>query len=101
MESDGCQFSDWSTCQADYPFAIHPKGFPIFLPPSDIEANDEYANEDPYSVADNISGAFHRRRIELTLALVKEAVSDNKKPAKILDLGCGQGHITEEMRRGI
>lgn len=99
IEMDGCKFSNWKSCQADYPFAVHPKGFPIFLSANDIEANDEYAITDPYSVADNKLDAFHRRRIELTLDMVRDAVSEKRTPPRILDLGCGQGHITEEIRR--
>lgn len=101
MESDGCDLAEWSRLYKDSRFARHPKGFNIFLPPEKLVVSDEYSESDPYTVEENIESDFHRRRIELTVDLVHEAVSSKKDTPQILDLGCGQGHITEKIRQAV
>lgn len=82
-------------------FTIHPNGFKVFLEQEKVIANDEYKNEDPYSVEENINSEFHIRRKELTVELLQEVVFSLKANRKfqVLDLGCGQGHITNEMHK--
>ena len=92
MESDGCNLAEWNQLYENSRFARHPKGFNIFLPPEKFVVCDEYSESDPYTVEENIENDFHRRRIELTVDLVREAVSSIKDTPQILDLGCGQGH---------
>jgi 2-polyprenyl-3-methyl-5-hydroxy-6-metoxy-1,4-benzoquinol methylase len=101
LAEDGCDISDWPTCHGQSLFARHAKGFLVFLPPSELTRSDEYAAEDPYTVEERIDSGFHRRRIDCTLELLREAVKGTRHGAglRILDLGCGQGHITERMRQ--
>jgi 2-polyprenyl-3-methyl-5-hydroxy-6-metoxy-1,4-benzoquinol methylase len=101
IESSGCDWSEWNRLCGNYRFAWHPQGFKIFLPPEKLVANDEYAESDPYTVEQNITSEFHRRRTKLTVDLVREAVSLRQNTPQILDLGCGQGHITENIRQSL
>lgn len=68
--------------------------FPVHLSESEIAASDEYAEVDPYSVEENLTGPFHQRRIDLTLELLRAT----GQPARILDVGCGEGYITGEIK---
>ncbi len=98
-ENDGCALEEWSTNYQHFSFAHHPQGFPVFLPPDKLDVSDEYASGDPYTVAENINSDFHKVRIELTLSLVGEALQHNGTPiARILDVGCGEGHITARIK---
>lgn len=99
FELDGCDLTQWDDLYGKAIFAHHPKGFKIFLSPQKIVACDEYVDSDPYTVEQNITSAFHRRRIELTIELTTEAISLLHKTPRILDLGCGQGHITHLLRK--
>lgn len=69
--------------------------FPVHLSASEIAASDEYSGADPYSVEENLTGPFHQRRISLTVELLRDIGS----PARILDVGCGEGYITGEIKR--
>jgi len=94
LESDGCDLAQWNCLHGQARFARHPKGFKVFLPPDKLAASDEYVNSDPYTVEQNIDNAFHRRRMELTVDLLRQAISFVRGTPKILDLGCGQRHLT-------
>ncbi len=98
LSRDGCDLVDWNRLYQESQFARHPSGFNIFLAPDKLLASDEYLESDPYTVEENINSEFHTHRFEVTLELVREAVSSIKGAPKILDLGCGQGHITEKIR---
>jgi len=99
IESDGCDLAEWDRLYGDCSFAWHPKGFKIFLPPDRLLACDEYSEGDPYTV--NMHSEFHTRRIDLTVELVRTAVSSIQGTPEILDLGCGRGYITEKIRQSI
>ncbi len=86
--------ADWR----DYAFAIHPAGFPVFLSPTKRDATDEYRDDDPYSVDQHVDSPFHERRYRCTSALLHVAVEDRTSVPRILDLGCGQGHVTAKLR---
>lgn len=102
IEKDGCPLSEWIKGSEGAVFALHPKGFKIFISPEQISIVDEYEDSDPYTVEENLDSEFHRRRIELTVDLLHEAVfSMPTNMPEILDLGCGQGHITEKMRQAL
>lgn len=101
VDSDGCDLCDWDRLWGSCQFARHVSGFKIFLAPDRLLVADEYATSDPYSVENNIERPFHRNRISLTIELVREAVSLLSYNPEILDLGCGQGHITEMIRRAL
>ncbi len=101
LESDGCDLAQWDRLYEQYQFARHPDGFKIFLPPDKLDISDEYRDSDPYTVEQNIDNEFHKQRIELTVSLVRDAVSQEEETPQILDLGCGQGHLTEMIRQGL
>jgi ubiquinone/menaquinone biosynthesis C-methylase UbiE len=42
---------------------------------------------------------FHKRRVRCTLELTQNAAAKKPGKLKILDVGCGEGHITEAVRR--
>ena len=73
----------------------------MFLPTGEVEASDEYSASDPYSVETGITGDFQRRRIECTLEIVGDAAKRIQRPPKVLDLGCGQGHITAVIKKQV
>ncbi|MEC4684597.1 MAG: class I SAM-dependent methyltransferase [Nitrospirota bacterium] len=98
-EADGCRYEDWENKSDDFPFAIHPEGFPIFLSPQELYDSDEYSEGDPYALEGNIEDEFHRQRIDSTLYLLKAALDEKISAPKILDIGCGQGHITAEIKK--
>lgn len=97
LEQDGCDLGDWERLHGDARFARHPGGFKIFLAPDKLDASDEYADSDPYNVEDQIDSQFHQRRFGITIDLLKQAEAALNRPLKILDLGCGEGHITQLM----
>lgn len=101
MDSDGCDLAQWDSLYGHYRFARSSKGFPIFLPPDKLNANDEYVDSDPYTVEQNIDSEFHKRRIEITVDLIREAALLRQNTQQVLDLGCGQGHITDKIRQAL
>lgn len=98
LDKDGCTLCDWTEQFDNAIFAKHPKGFPIFLPPHELEKSDEYKESDPYTVELNLDSDFHRRRIQCTLTMIEEAIKKVEGVPKLLDLGCGQGHITSKIK---
>ena len=104
INSDGCDLKDWHMLNGKVAFARSPKGFMIFLDTERISNCDEYAVKDPYTVEINLNSEFQKRRIDLTIELAKAAISpillEGGIP-KILDLGCGQGHITHVLQEKI
>lgn len=97
LDKDGCDLNDWKQQHGKSLYAKHPSGFPIFVSPEDLEVSNEYSESDPYTVERNIEGEFHQRRIECTLEMLREACDSIQGSQKILDLGCGQGHITNKI----
>ncbi|MEZ6047568.1 MAG: class I SAM-dependent methyltransferase [Planctomycetaceae bacterium] len=95
LETDGCELAEWESQYGIKQFALHPDGFKIFLHPDKLEASDEYAEADPYNVEEQIDSQFHQRRFGITIDLLKQASKSFSEPMKILDLGCGEGHITQ------
>ena len=91
-DADGASFESWLS-GSEARFATHPDGFRVFLPPEALDASDEYKDADPYSVNRNTESAFQRRRFQQTVDLVAAAVADLDRP-RILDIGCGEGHLT-------
>ena len=99
LDKDGCSLSNWREQYRQARFAIHPKGFLIFLSPDELEACDEYSDSDPYAFETNLDSEFHKRRIDCTLELIKDALQAIQGMPRILDLGCGQGHITARIQK--
>jgi 2-polyprenyl-3-methyl-5-hydroxy-6-metoxy-1,4-benzoquinol methylase len=78
------------------PGADHSPGFKVFLDDIQVREYDEYNGEDPYSVEKALDSPFHRRRGRGTIRLTREALKKSGSTNnKILDIGCGEGHITE------
>jgi len=92
--NNGCSFDHWKNNQNNAKYSVHDKGFLVFLPYSDLGLSDEYKDDDPYTVEESINSDFHQRRINITLDLLDKSIENKQKNIKILDLGCGQGHIT-------
>ncbi len=101
LDTDGCSLSEWEQLYGKKFYARHPKGFKIYLSPEKIISCDEYANLDPYTVEQNLDSEFHKRRISLTIDLIHEVVSEIQGCPQILDLGCGQGHITKKIHEAV
>ncbi|NOZ25652.1 MAG: class I SAM-dependent methyltransferase [Nitrospirae bacterium] len=97
--ADGCTYEDWKedSC-GGFAFAVHPDGFPVFLPYRRLCDSDEYSGGDPYEVEANMEGWFHTQRIDSTLYLLRAALDEGRTAPRILDIGCGQGHITAAIR---
>jgi 2-polyprenyl-3-methyl-5-hydroxy-6-metoxy-1,4-benzoquinol methylase len=98
LAKDGCELIEWSQFCEEAPFARHPKGFPVFLKPDKIAKSDEYKESDPYTVELNLKSGFHQRRLDCTLAMIAEALNQVQGIPSLLDLGCGQGHITARIK---
>jgi len=101
INEHGCQLTDWEDRYGTASFARHPDGFLVFLPPKEINSSDEYNGSDPYAVESGLRGDFQKRRVECTLELVQEATQQFRGVVRILDLGCGQGHITAKIREAL
>jgi SAM-dependent methyltransferase len=105
--SDGCAMDQWRANPGRAAFAVHPKGFFVFLPFDRIAAMDEYRGDDPYALERDIGSGFHQNRIACTLELVQDALVERARaledgasagPPRVLDLGCGRGYITALVR---
>jgi len=95
-EADISSLEQWKNAQENYACARDPRGFLIFLPPDKIRSYDEYLHGDPYTVAENVTDEFHTRRISMTMELVRMAIGE-MPDFRILDIGCGEGHITAKI----
>ncbi len=96
---DCIAFADWlKDLEHLHSCCRHPEGFPVFLEAGRLDMSDEYRAGDPYAVSDNIDSAFQKRRFHSTLHLLSK-VADHQHQMRILDLGCGEGHLTEEIRK--
>jgi ubiquinone/menaquinone biosynthesis C-methylase UbiE len=95
--ADGCTLGEWMSSGANASFAVHPKGFKIFLPPGDIDLSDEYKAGDPYEVA--MDSPFHARRVACTTRLAQVAIAKCRGGLRLLDIGCGAGHLTAALQK--
>jgi len=100
-KEDGCRYDNWPLEHANYPFALHPQGFPVFLKPHHLQEYDEYSQGDPHGVKNGLTGEFQKRRIACTLHLLELAAAQKSGQIRLLDLGCGEGHITNKMRQAL
>ncbi len=82
-------------------FTKHANNFNIFLSPEKILSSDEYLKPDPYGIQQNRNSPFQQRRIEQTVDLVNKARAAIEGQVEILDIGCGEGHLTEEIRKSV
>lgn len=99
INSECCSFEDWINnkgkgCKC----CKHQNGFYIFLEPNELKLSDEYSISDPYTVIENFNSQFHQRRLDCTLELIDDYVINLNSNRKVLDLGCGQGHITNKIK---
>lgn len=95
-ERDGCLLEEWSKLHGKALFAKHPKGFLVFLPPDQISPCDKSSVSNSHKEC--FKSEFHARRINLTVQLLKEALREKRSNLKILDIGCGQGYITQAIQ---
>lgn len=98
LNKECCDLEIWNKNNNDsYSCCKHPDGFYIFLNPHEIKISDEYKDDDPYTVIKNLSNDFHQRKFNCTLDLIKDL--DTGGNLKLLDLGCGQGHLTDKIKK--
>lgn len=97
-EKDCCRYKDWNSDHETYQFALHDEGFFIFLKPLEIEELDDYKNGDPYGIEDHTDSQFHHGRVRLTLELLAPFINESNSKIELLDVGCGQGHITKRIK---
>lgn len=99
-DRDACTLTEWMTGRSKCLYGIHPHGFAVFLDHTRVDACDEYKRGDPYGIEDNIDSSFQKARIANTISLVRHItrVSGNDL-IRILDIGCGQGYISTQIRR--
>jgi len=98
LTRESCDFETWSkNNNNEYSCCKHPNGFYIFLNPDEIKMSDEYKDDDPYKVLENLNNHFHQRRLNCTLELIKDLNTEGS--LKLLDLGCGQGHFTDKIKK--
>ena len=98
---EGCTLEEWLSSSSQAKFAVHPKGFPIFLDPVKLNERDEYRDSDPYDVVG--SGGepipFHAHRLQGTLLALEHVFRSGLERFKILDIGCGAGVLTAAIHR--
>lgn len=99
--AEGCPFDQWLTGRTEARFAIHPAGFPVFVPPHQLESTDEYRAGDPYAAEEGFVRwpAFQNRRLATTLKLLEKALASASGTPAILDVACGEGIITAEIKK--
>jgi ubiquinone/menaquinone biosynthesis C-methylase UbiE len=77
------------------------KGVWIFTHPKDIDKTDEYRSGDPYNYkTESDSFGFHQGRMDCTKNLVGKYLSMGTPPFNLLDIGCGLGHLTAQIKNG-
>ncbi|HOH06429.1 MAG TPA: class I SAM-dependent methyltransferase [bacterium] len=98
---EGCPLDQWLTGRTEARFAIHPAGFLVFLPPDQLEGVDEYRAGDPYAAEEGFVKwpAFQNRRLATTLKLLEKALASVSGTPAILDVACGEGIITAEIKK--
>lgn len=93
----GCSIDEWIVESINFSYAIHSDGFLAFLPKEELKSLDEYENGDPYGIEDNINSPFHQGRAYTTIELLKPIIAGSDRKVQLLDVGCGQGHITSKV----
>jgi ubiquinone/menaquinone biosynthesis C-methylase UbiE len=97
LEKEAVLLDTWMKAgSSEYSCSKHPDGFLIFVEPHEIESFNEYKEGDPYGVSKNINSKFQNRRFQNTIHLLKSAHTESN--IKILDLGCGEGHLTNRIK---
>lgn len=89
----------FETSNGDAPCYRHRDGLLIFPGRETHSTSDEYADGDPYRVEENLDSTFHQTRLKWTLKLVETALAKNERHPRILDVGCGEGHLTAALQR--
>lgn len=98
--SEGHNFPTEGPIKEGIPYALHKNRVRVFISKADIGKYDEYEKGDPYSVENKIDTAFHCRRENATIELIRGVFLKNECEGKrILDIGCGEGHITAAIKK--
>jgi len=92
-----CSFEDWMKEKQDNDCCKHESGFYIFLNPEEIESSDEYKDDDPYVVMDQLESDFQQRRLKATIDLIPSTAKN--EGLTLLDIGCGEGHFTDVIKK--
>lgn len=98
---DAAPFDAWRNGIVGSWCSRHPEGFFIFGEPG-LAVADEYEEGDPYGVAVGLEEQpeFHRARKSVTISLISRISSElSRRVFTVLDLGCGSGFITREIKR--
>jgi len=99
LERDGCPLAEWRERGGECSFAVHESGFRVFVGAAALAGADEYREGDPYTVAEHKDSEFHARRIQCTLDLIASALGSEPPTSRILDVACGEGHITAAIQK--
>ncbi|MGB0887513.1 MAG: class I SAM-dependent methyltransferase [Vicingaceae bacterium] len=97
LENNCCSFDEWMKDKGANDCCKHENGFYIFLNPEEIESSDEYKNNDPYVVMDQLESDFQQRRLKSTIDLIPAAAKNQS--LRLLDIGCGEGHFTDVIKK--
>lgn len=98
IPEDVCNYSDWENNTKSYACAIHPDEFLIFVPWKLLESRDEYKNGDPFGIEDKMDSPFHKGRTDTTIEILNQSLGNLNEKHKLLDVGCGQGHISSRVK---
>ena len=97
LDSDCCSLDQWMENRHENDCCKHPNGFYIFLNPDEIESSDEYKDDDPYVVMDQLESDFQQRRLKATIDLIPSSAKTEN--LKLLDIGCGESHFTDVIKK--
>lgn len=86
-----------SDYKQEYQYRKHEMGFDVFIAEESLYSLDEYKDHDPFDIENNTDSEFHKQRVNCTIELINSIYRRFEKP-KILDIGCGQGHITTKIK---
>jgi 2-polyprenyl-3-methyl-5-hydroxy-6-metoxy-1,4-benzoquinol methylase len=102
IEENSCSLDEWMNGETDVNFAVTPEGGKVFLPPSELAKSDEHKHGDPYAVKDGLNeeSFFEERRFRCTKRLLEREEVGNveRDNIRVLDVGCGEGYITEDVK---
>lgn len=87
------------SCNHNTCISEHNKGFYTFLSTQKISDLDEYKDGDPFGMESNLESHFQTSRKKITLELVFKSLKSNDEQKRVLDVGCGQGYITAEIKK--
>lgn len=91
-ESDGCSYDEWMSGKGEAGFGRDADNIYLFLKPRQIEDFDKYVSG-VFDIDLNTESPFHRMRKDATLTLLEAYQRSGAQLHRLLDVGCGLGHI--------